>query len=106
MDTLDSRLDHARRLLDESDLGIDALGAAVGLSPTHLQRRFRQSFGLSPAEYRAQRRLATFKHELRAAPAAARPDGTVTRAVYEAGYGSPSRVYADGAARLGMPPRR
>ena len=104
MDTLDPRLDHARRLLDERDLGLDALGAAVGLSPTHLQRRFRQSFGLSPAEYRAQRRLATFKHELRAAPAAARPDGTVTRAVYEAGYGSPSRVYADGAARLGMPP--
>jgi AraC family transcriptional regulator of adaptative response/methylated-DNA-[protein]-cysteine methyltransferase len=25
--------------------------------------------------------------------------------VYEAGYGSPSRVYADGAARLGMPPQ-
>ena len=104
MDTLDPRLDHARRLLDESDLGLDALGAAVGLSPTHLQRRFRQSFGLSPAEYRAQRRLAAFKRELRAAPATARPDGTVTRAVYEAGYGSPSRVYTDGAARLGMPP--
>ena len=98
MDTLDPRLDHARRLLDESDLGLDALGAAVGLSPTHLQRRFRQSFGLSPAEYRAQRRLAAFKRELRAAPATARPDGTVTRAVYEAGYGSPSRVYTDGAA--------
>ena len=30
--------------------------------------------------------------------------GHVTRAVYEAGYGSPSRVYEDGAARLGMAP--
>ena len=105
MDTIDPRLAHARRLLDEADLGLDALGVAVGLSPTHLQRRFRQSFGLSPAEYRAQRRLQAFKRELRAAPAAARADGTVTRAVYDAGYGSPSRVYADGAARLGMPPQ-
>jgi len=28
----------------------------------------------------------------------------VTRALVDAGYGSPSRVYEDGAARLGMPP--
>ncbi len=106
METIDRRLDHARRLLDDADLGLDALGAAVGLSPTHLQRRFRQAFGLSPAEYRAQRRLAALKRELRAdADGAGRADGTVTRAVYEAGYGSPSRVYADGAARLGMPPQ-
>ena len=98
MELPDRRLEHARRLLDEADLGLDALGAAVGLSPTHLQRRFRQAFGLSPAEYRAQRRLAALKRELRGA-------GGVTRAVYEAGYGSPSRVYEDGSARLGMPPR-
>src|SRR5688572_32331379 len=104
MDVIDPRLSHARRLLDGADLGLDALGAAVGLSPTHLQRRFRQAFGLSPAEYRAQRRLAILKQELRAdvGPPAG---GAVTRAVYEAGYGSPSRVYADGAARLGMPPQ-
>lgn len=95
--TPDRRLDHARRLLDQQDLGLDALGAAVGLSPTHLQRLFRQQFGLSPAEYCAQRRLATLKHGLRAGRA-------VTHALHEAGYGSPSRVYEDGAARLGMPP--
>ncbi|MFY2762895.1 methylated-DNA--[protein]-cysteine S-methyltransferase [Arenimonas sp. MALMAid1274] len=95
--TPDRRLDHARRLLDQQDLGLDALGAAVGLSPTHLQRRFREVFGLSPAEYRAQRRLATLKRGLRAGQG-------VTRALYEAGYGSPSRVYEDGAAKLGMPP--
>src|SRR5688572_32747867 len=103
MDVIDPRLSHARRLLDGADLGLDALGTAVGLSPTHLQRRFRQAFGLSPAEYRAQHRLAALKRELRADVAT--PAGAVTRAVYEAGYGSPSRVYADGAARLGMPPQ-
>lgn len=100
MDTLpaaDPRLEQARRLLDTDDLGLAELGRRVGLSPTHLQRRFRAAFGLSPAEYAAQRRLGALKRELRAGSA-------VTRAVYEAGYGSPSRVYEDGAARLGMPP--
>ena len=94
---IDPRLEQARRLLDQDDLGLDALGAAVGLSPTHLQRRFRAAFGLSPAEYRAQKKLTTLKRALRAT-------GDVTRALYEAGYGSRSRVYEDGAARLGMLP--
>src|SRR5688572_244974 len=94
---IDARLEQARRLLDAGDHTLDALGAAVGLSPTHLQRRFRAAFGLSPAEYRAQRKLGTLKRELRGS-------GDVTRAVYEAGYGSPSRVYEAGAARLGMLP--
>ena len=95
--TPDARLDKARSLLDGGDYSLDALGAAVGLSPTHLQRRFRAAFGLSPAEYRAQKKLATLKRELRSS-------GDVTRALYEAGYGSSSRVYEDGAARLGMLP--
>jgi len=94
----DARLERARQLLDSQELGLDALGAAVGLSPGHLQRRFREQFGLSPAEYLAQRRLATLKRGLRQGQA-------VTHALYEAGYGSPSRVYEDGAARLGMPPQ-
>lgn len=93
----DPRLDRARQLLDEQDFTLEALGAAVGLSPGHLQRRFRSNFGLSPAEYRAQKRLGSLKRELRG-------PGDVTRALYEAGYGSSSRVYEDGAARLGMLP--
>ncbi len=109
--TLDPRLDQARRLLDGGDQTLDTLGAAVGLSPGHLQRRFRDAFGLSPAEYRAQVKLGALKRELRGstrggigkgAGKGARSD--VTRALYEAGYGSPSRVYEDGAARLGMLP--
>lgn len=94
---LDPRLEQARRLLDEGDPGLDALAAAVGLGATQLQKRFRAAFGLSPAEYRAQRKLAALKRELRA-------QADVTRALYEAGYGSASRVYEDGAARLGMLP--
>ena len=95
--TLDPRLQQASRLLDHDDYSLAALGAAVGLSPTHLQRTFRQAFGLSPAEYRAQKKLASLKRELRGR-------GDVTRAWVEAGYGSSSRIYEDGAARLGMAP--
>lgn len=95
---IDPRLEQARRLLDREDLGLAELADAVGLSATHLQRRFRQQFGLSPAEYRAQRRLAGLKRGLRAGH-------DVTRALYDAGYGSPSRVYEHGAARLGMAPQ-
>jgi AraC family transcriptional regulator of adaptative response/methylated-DNA-[protein]-cysteine methyltransferase len=93
----DPRLHRARGLLDHGDYTLDALGVAVGLSASHLQRRFRAAFGLSPAEYRSQKKLAALKQGLRAS-------GDVTRALYEAGYGSSSRVYEDGAARLGMLP--
>lgn len=95
---IDPRLEQARRLLDDQDLGLAELADAVGLSATHLQRRFRQQFGLSPAQYRAQRRLSGLKAGLRAGH-------DVTRAPYDAGYGSPSRVYEHGAARLGMAPQ-
>jgi len=95
---LDPVLEHARRLLDEGDHSLEALASATGLGPTVLQKRFRAAYGLSPAEYRAQRKLATLKRELRVAP------GDVTRALYEAGFGSASRIYEDGAAKLGMLP--
>ena len=93
----DSRLEQARRLLDEGDHSLDELARATGLGATALQKRFRAAYGLSPAEYRAQKKLAALKRELRS-------PGDVTRALYEAGFGSASRVYEDGAAKLGMLP--
>lgn len=95
----DPRLDHARALLDAGEPGLAELARAVGLSPAYLQRRFSARFGLSPAEYLAQRRLGRLKQALRASADA-------TAAIYDAGYGSPSRVYEAGAARLGMTPGR
>ena len=97
--TADSRLEHARALLDSGEPTLAELGHAVGLSPAHLQRRFSARFGLSPADYLAQRKLGRLKQALRAGQ-------DVTAAVYEAGYGSPSRIYESGAARLGMTPAR
>ena len=99
MDKTDDKLERVRQLLDGGEPSLEELGRAVALSPAHLQRRFRARFGLSPAEYLAQRKRGTLKRALR--------EGIdVSAALYDAGYGSPSRVYEAGAAKLGMTPAR
>lgn len=92
-------LEQARRLLDEAETApsLDALARAVALSPSHLQRAFRRRFGMSPAEYHRSRRFGQFK-------AALREGAAVTDAVYEAGFGSGSRVYEHSNRLLGMTP--
>lgn len=75
------------------------LARAAGLSPFHFHRIFREVTGVTPAVFaRAQRasRLA------KALPGA----GSVTGALYEAGYAAPSRFYAEAEGRLGMTPSR
>lgn len=98
-DTLDARLDRARALLEAGEPTLAELAAAVGLSAAHLQRRFSARFGLSPKQYLAQRKLGQLRRALKAGQ-------DVSAALYDAGYGSPSRVYEAGAARLGMTPAR
>ena len=91
------KLERARVLLEGGEPGLQELAAAVGLSPSHLQRSFQARYGISPAGYLAQRKLDALKSGLRAG-------NEVSAALYDAGYGSPSRVYEQGAARLGMTP--
>ena len=97
MPTQDAKLEHARALLDGGEPSLDELAAAVGLSASHLQRKFQARHGVSPAEYLAQRKLGSLKSGLRAG-------NTVSAALYDAGYGSPSRVYEHGVVKLGMTP--
>lgn len=94
-------LEQARDLLErsEDDPRLDELARAVGLSPSHLQRRFRARYGLSPAEYRTARKLGRLKQALR-------EGARVTDAVYAAGFGSGSRVYEHTDRLLGMTPAR
>ena len=96
---LRDKLERARTLLDGDELTLPELAAAVGLGASHLQRQFAARYGLSPAEYLAQRKLGTLKLALR-------EGADVSAALYDAGYGSPSRVYEGGAAKLGMTPAR
>ena len=74
-----------------------ALAGEVGLSPSHLQRAFKRTVGVSPREYQDALRQRRFVQRLRAGD-------TVSRATYEAGYGSSSRVYGRREVRAGLTP--
>jgi len=92
-------LDRALALLETADPPprLPELARAVALSPSHLQRAFRKRFGVSPAEYAQSRKLKQLKSALRASP-------RVADAIYDAGYGSGSRVYEKTGQLLGMTP--
>lgn len=82
--------------LDEP-LTLDRLGREFRQSPFHLQRRFKAVLGITPREYADSCRLRTLKRNLQAGD-------SVTRAMYDAGYGSSSRLYERTASQLGMTP--
>lgn len=81
----------------EQPLALAALAAETGYSPTHFQRVFTRHTGLSPAAY------ARALQAGRAADALT-GEGSVTDAIYAAGYSGPSRFYAANEGRLGMAP--
>jgi len=76
---------------------LERLGRQFGLSPFHLQRTFKQAIGISPRQYAEMRRILTLKSALRAG-------SDVTTAMYDAGFGSSSRLYERAAEHLGMTP--
>jgi AraC family transcriptional regulator of adaptative response/methylated-DNA-[protein]-cysteine methyltransferase len=78
---------------------LEALSRAIGLSPFHLQRTFKSLTGITPRAYANSRRLQSLK-------AALREGHSVTRALYDAGYGSSSRLYERSSSQLGMTPLR
>src|SRR5450432_52632 len=73
------------------------LGKEFHQSPFHLQRRFKAAVGITPREYADSCRLRSLKRNLQAGD-------SVTRAMYDAGYGSSSRLYEKTASQLGMTP--
>jgi AraC family transcriptional regulator, regulatory protein of adaptative response / methylated-DNA-[protein]-cysteine methyltransferase len=82
--------------LDEP-VTLSRLGKEFRLSPFHLQRRFKAVLGITPREYADSCRMNQLKTNLRAGH-------SVTRAMYEAGYSSGSRLYERTASQLGMTP--
>lgn len=72
------------------------LASAVGASPFHLQRRFKEAFGVSPRDYQDAQRVESVKSSLQ-------NGSRVADAVFDAGYGSVSRFYEK--PRLGMKAR-
>src|SRR5450755_2283852 len=82
--------------LDEP-LTLERLGKEFRQSPFHLQRRFKAVLGITPREYADSCRMRMLKRNLQAGD-------SVTRAMYDAGYGSSSRLYEKTASQLGMTP--
>jgi AraC family transcriptional regulator of adaptative response/methylated-DNA-[protein]-cysteine methyltransferase len=74
-----------------------ALAREARLSRFHFQRQFKRIVGVSPREYHAARRRGRLQDALGRGTA-------VDAALYDAGYGSPSRVYERADRLLGMSP--
>jgi AraC family transcriptional regulator, regulatory protein of adaptative response / methylated-DNA-[protein]-cysteine methyltransferase len=81
----------------DTPLTLNALAESVGLSVFHLQRSFKAIVGVSPKQYVEAIRLKNLKSSLKTSK-------DVTEAIYEAGFGSSSRVYERADTRLGMTP--
>src|SRR5260370_11218446 len=81
----------------EDPIRIESVARQLGVSPFRLQRMFRRLVGISPGAYAQSVRLRRFKKRLR-------EGSDVTSALYEAGYGSSSRLYERSNGHLGMTP--
>lgn len=99
-DRMNKLVEVARHIETHADekLTLSLLGGIACLSPSRLQRVFKQVFGVSPKSYQDAVRMRHFKHSLKAG------DG-VTDAIYAAGFGSISRVYGESTRNIGMAPK-
>ncbi|WP_317995810.1 bifunctional DNA-binding transcriptional regulator/O6-methylguanine-DNA methyltransferase Ada [Vulcanimicrobium alpinum] len=89
-------IERAAALLSSDDPpSLGDAARAVGLSRFHFQRLFRRITGVTPGEFARALRAERLRERLRAG-------ARVSDAIYDAGFGSPSRVYGEGV--LGMTP--
>lgn len=89
----------ACRLIETADVepSLDELAAAVGFSPSHLHRLFKEVTRVTPKQYAMAQRARRVRDRLP-------KDSTVTEAMFNAGYASASAFYATQADTLGMTP--
>jgi AraC family transcriptional regulator of adaptative response/methylated-DNA-[protein]-cysteine methyltransferase len=80
-----------------TSLTLAALSAKAGMGPHQLERSFRRAMGITPRQYADAQRMRRLKSRLK-------KGDDVTTALYEAGYGSSSRLYERAPAHLGMTP--
>ena len=76
---------------------LDDLARTVGMSRYHFQRVFKAVTGVTPRAYAQAQRAARVRTQLA-------KGGSVTEAIYDAGFNSSGRFYAQSDAVLGMRP--
>ncbi|WP_372880334.1 bifunctional transcriptional activator/DNA repair enzyme AdaA [Psychromonas sp.] len=82
----------------EEKITLLQLAGIAGLSPSRLQRVFKEIFGISPKHYQDAIRMRHFKRLLKGGD-------SVTDAIYSSGFGSISRVYGEASRNIGMTPK-
>ena len=89
----------ACRLIEaaETPPALADLAQAAGLSPHHFHRLFKATTGVTPADYARAHRADRVRAALPAS-------GSVTEAIYDAGFNAPSRFYETSNRMLGMTP--
>jgi AraC family transcriptional regulator of adaptative response/methylated-DNA-[protein]-cysteine methyltransferase len=96
---------HAKKVADlcrfienaEEPPTLQALAERAGMSTWHLHRVFKRVAGVTPKAYAAAQRAGRVRRQLEGG-------GSVTEAIYDAGYNSNGRFYEESMQRLGMTP--
>ena len=89
----------ACRMIEEAETmpALDGLAEVAGMSQFHFHRVFKKVTGITPKAYAGA-------HLARRVASGLREAGSVTEAVFDAGYNSSSRFYAKSSELLGMTP--
>ena len=88
------------RIIEESEgeaVTLATLSEQLGVSSFHLQRTFKNVMGITPKDYAEAFRANRFKQGVR-------KGAPITTAMYDAGFGSSSRLYEKAFSQLGMTP--
>ncbi len=81
----------------ETEPSLSELASTAKMSPFHFHRIFKSIAGVTPKQYAAAHRAKSVRHRLQ-------KSGSVTEAIYDAGYNSNSRFYETSHKMLGMTP--
>jgi AraC family transcriptional regulator of adaptative response/methylated-DNA-[protein]-cysteine methyltransferase len=90
--------------IDSGSLSLEQLATRAELSRFHFLRSFQAVVGVTPKQYVEACRVRQLKTELR--KSSDNRAGHVTAAIYDAGFGSSSRVYERADTHLGMTPKQ
>ncbi|MES2832982.1 MAG: bifunctional DNA-binding transcriptional regulator/O6-methylguanine-DNA methyltransferase Ada [Pseudomonadota bacterium] len=94
-----ARVTEACQMIEKSETvpNLQDLATRVGLSAYHFHRVFKQITGITPRRYAMAHRDKRIRSQLEAG-------GTVTEAIFNAGYNASSRFYETAHSVLGMTP--